>query len=160
VAENRFENWQPSKTLWFWSTLGTVVVVLILGFTWGGWTLGSTAREMAQTAADDAQEQLAAAFCVKRFMAGADVGAELVALKDESSWRRGEFVEKGGWAAMPIEEIDTDDVADLCAEQLAEMEAPPAADIDATQASAETPAGTAIPAEGTVETKASETIVQ
>jgi hypothetical protein len=39
--------------------------------------------------------------CVERFQRAGDAANNLAALKKADSWAQGEFVEKGGWAAMP-----------------------------------------------------------
>jgi hypothetical protein len=122
----RFAEYRPSKGAWFWSIVGTVVVVLILGFTWGGWVTGGTAEEMAEDAATDARTQLAAALCVNQFMQEPDARTQLASLKEESWYSRDRFVVEGGWAKLPTEAIDEEDVAEACAEQLAEMEMPAA----------------------------------
>ena len=44
----RFQQYRPSKTALFWSCGGCVVLATIVGFSWGGWTTGGTAREMAE----------------------------------------------------------------------------------------------------------------
>ena len=77
----RFQQYRPSKTALFWSCGGCVVLATIVGFSWGGWTTGGTAREMAENAAAQARQELAAVVCVDRFMAAPDVGAQLTALK-------------------------------------------------------------------------------
>lgn len=119
----RLEEYQPSKTALFWSCVGSVVVVLILGFTWGGWTTAGTANEMAEEAAEEARAQVAAAVCVEQFMNAATVQTQLASLKEiDSSWRRENFVEEGGWATIAGEVYD--DGAELCAERLMEKELP------------------------------------
>jgi hypothetical protein len=40
---------------------------------------------------------------------------KLVALKDESSWQRGEYIGKQGWATMPGEQEPDRRVAEMCA---------------------------------------------
>ena len=32
-----WENFRPTKAMWFWSCAGTAVVTMVVGFTWGGW---------------------------------------------------------------------------------------------------------------------------
>jgi hypothetical protein len=121
----RFEDYRPSKTVLFWSCIASVILTMVLGFAWGGWVTGGTAEEMAETAGEDARQQLVAAVCVDRFMTAADAGARLVELKDlSSSYRQGEFIEEGGWALIPGTEQASDAGAELCAEQLATMEPP------------------------------------
>ena len=127
----RFQQYQPSKTALFWSCGGCVVLATIVGFTWGGWTTGGTAREMAEDSAAQARQELAAVICVDRFMAAPDVGVQLTALKGmERSYQQSKFVEEGGWAIIVPASSPTDyearadgrKAAGLCAEELAKRE--------------------------------------
>jgi hypothetical protein len=120
----RFADYRPTKATWFWSVVGTVAMVLILGFTWGGWVTGGTSRQVAEDAAEEARTQLAADICIDRFMNQQNVRAELTSLKDQSWYGRDQFVVEGGWAKLPTKAIDEEDIAEACAEQLAEMELP------------------------------------
>jgi hypothetical protein len=127
----RFQQYQPSKTALFWSCGGCVALAIIVGFTWGGWTTGGTAREMAEDSAAQARQELAAVVCVDRFMAAPDVGVQLTALKEmERSYQQSKFVEEGGWAIIVPASSPTDyearadgrKAAGLCAEELAKRE--------------------------------------
>ncbi len=120
----RWEASRPTKTLTFWSCAACVAGTVLVGFTWGGWTTGGTARSMAQEAALGARNELAAAVCVDRFKAATDAPAQLVALKALGGWDRGSFVEKGGWAAMPDKVDASQGAARLCADKLATLEMP------------------------------------
>ena len=125
----RWDDLQPSKTMLVWSCIGSVVVALVVGFTWGGWVTGGTARGMAGTAGDEARGELASVICVERFLAAPDAAAQLAALKELSgSYQQRQFVEKGGWAVMPGQDAAAGPnagdrrAADLCARVLAAME--------------------------------------
>ena len=120
----RWEASRPTKTLTFWSCAACVAGTILVGFTWGGWTTGGTARSMADEAGLSSRNELAAAVCVDRFKAAGDAPAQLVGLKALGSWDRGAFVEKGGWAAMPAGAGNTDRAARLCGEKLATVEVP------------------------------------
>jgi hypothetical protein len=123
----RFEDYRPTKTVLFWSCVASVIVTIVIGFGWGGWVTGGTADEVAESAAQDARQELVAAVCIDRFMAAGDARARLVELKDlASSYRQGEFIEDGGWAVIPGTDEASDPGAELCAERLVTME-PPAA---------------------------------
>jgi hypothetical protein len=125
--QQRWNELQPSKTMLVWSCLGSVVVALVVGFTWGGWVTGGTAREMAETAGDESRWELASVICVEKFLAAPDAQAQLVALKAiDSSYRQRQFIEEGGWAVMPSKDEATRQAADLCAKVLInlELEAP------------------------------------
>jgi hypothetical protein len=120
----RWQEYRPSKATLFWSCVGSVVVALIIGFTWGGWVTAGTATEIAEKAAREARAELAATVCVQRFMAASDARAQLASLKKTSSWQRDDLIEKGGWVTLPGVEKPIATAADLCAERLAAMELP------------------------------------
>ena len=61
--QQRWTDLQPSKTMLFWSCAGSVVVALVVGFTWGGWVTGGSARDMAETAGDTSRYELASGHC-------------------------------------------------------------------------------------------------
>jgi hypothetical protein len=121
--QRRWDDLQPSKTMLVWSCLGSAAVVVIAGFTWGGWVTGGTAQEMAQDAADSSRYELASTICADRFMAAPDAQAQLTALKAiESSYRQRQFIDDGGWATMPGQEKGARQTSELCAEVLDKLE--------------------------------------
>ena len=131
TLSQRFDDYQASKTVVFWACAGSVVVAIIVGFSWGGWVTGGGAREMAENSAAQARQDLAAVVCVDRFMAAPDVGVQLAALKGmERSYQQSKFVEDGGWAIIVPASSPTDyearadgrKAAGLCAEELAKRE--------------------------------------
>jgi hypothetical protein len=98
----RWEDYQPSKTILFWACVAAVIVTIVVGFRWGGWVTGGTSRTAATTAADVARGDLASAICVERFKAAPDAAAKLVEFKAlPDSYKKREFLEAGGWATMP-----------------------------------------------------------
>lgn len=119
-AMARWTNLQVSKTTFFWGCAGSVVVALIVGFTWGGWVTGGTAREMVRAAGAGARAELAAGICVSRFTAAAESTAQLASLKATSSWQRNELLEKGGWVTVAGTEKPISGAAELCVQQLLE----------------------------------------
>ena len=132
----RWDELQPSKTMLVWACVGCIAATMVVGFTWGGWVTGGTARGMAGTAGDEARGELASVICVENFMASPDSAAQLVALKGLSgSYQQRQFVEKGGWAVMPgADAADRQDAADrraadLCARVLADLETGQAASV-------------------------------
>ena len=74
---------------------------LAIGFSWGGWMLGSTAKTLADSTANSAVVAAIAPICVDQFQRSADAANNLAALQKTSSWEQAAFVEKGGWAIMP-----------------------------------------------------------
>jgi hypothetical protein len=91
---------------------------MIVGFYWGGWTLGSTAKEQAQRSASSAVVAALAPICVDKFQLASDSTANLVELKKVTSWQQATFVEKGGWATLPGSKSPDTAVARACAELL------------------------------------------
>ena len=141
TLSQRFDDYRASKTVLFWACAGSVVVATIVGFSWGGWTTGGSAQEMAENSAAQARQELAAVVCVDRFMAAPDVGVQLTALKEmERSYQQSKFVEEGGWAIIVPASDATDykaraddrKAAGLCAEELAKRAIPPAGEAGLT----------------------------
>jgi hypothetical protein len=77
------------------------IATAIVGFTWGGWITGGKSESSALTRVNDAVVMALAPVCVDKFQRAGDAAANLVALKKVDSWSQAEFVEKGGWAAVP-----------------------------------------------------------
>ena len=147
TLSQRFDDYQASKTVVFWACVGSVVVAIIVGFSWGGWVTGGSAGEMAENSAAQARQDLAAVVCVDRFMAAPDVGVQLAALKGmERSYQQSKFVEDGGWAIIVPASSPTDyiaradhrEAAGLCAEELAKREMPAAGEAGLTNDEAAT----------------------
>jgi hypothetical protein len=127
------KEYQASKTVLFWACAGSVVVATIVGFSWGGWTTGGSAQEMAEESAAQARQEMAAVVCVDRFMAAPDAGVQLTALQEITSpSTQGKFVQDGGWAIIVPASGPTDykaraddrKAAGLCAEELMKREMP------------------------------------
>jgi hypothetical protein len=107
-----------------WGAIGGAITAVIVGFMWGGWVTGGTAGEMAARGAETAVVQTFTPLCVAR---AEQQPEQLVLLKKQSSWERGEFVVKAGWVANVSEKYRSA-VAEACASTIAEaMEATPTA---------------------------------
>lgn len=104
-----------------WGIAGGAVALAIVGFTWGGWTTSGKAETAALMRVNDAVVLALAPVCVEKFQRAGDAPANLIALKKVEIWSRGDFVEKGGWAAVPgthsAERVTA--VAEACAVLLA-----------------------------------------
>jgi hypothetical protein len=92
-----------------------VVATLAIGFGWGGWMLGSTAKTLADNTASSAVVAAIAPICVDQFQRSADAGVNLTALKKTDSWQQAAYVEKGGWAVMPGSKAADSGVSQACA---------------------------------------------
>jgi Flp pilus assembly protein protease CpaA len=51
-----------------WGAVGGAMALAIIGFTWGGWVTGGTAKNMASAAATNGQQSVLVPLCVAQFM--------------------------------------------------------------------------------------------
>ncbi len=96
------------------------VLTMILGFGFSGWQLQSNAERTAELRVNTALVTALTPICVEKFRNAADVKATLVALNATDSWRRDDFVEKGGWATFAGNGQPNSGVAEACAKILSE----------------------------------------
>ena len=101
-----------------WGAVLGAVAMMIIGFSWWGWTLSSTAEQMAKERATAAVVALLTPICVESFMKQPDAMAKLTEFQQTASWRQTEFVEKGGWATASGSTTPDSAVARACANQL------------------------------------------
>jgi hypothetical protein len=98
-----------------WGLIVGAVIAMVIGFSWGGWKTSSTTKTMTEEAVLASQ----AAICVAQFMKDPNYEEKLKELgKIDYSWKRGEFIEKGGWDKMPGQEKAGYLVARACADGL------------------------------------------
>ena len=102
----------------FWGFVGGVLVCVVVGFMWGGWVTGSTARKDASAAAHTATVVALAPRCAEQFRAQPDAAAKIEALAKASSWERSSLVEKSGFAVLPSTKSSNSDIARACSEIL------------------------------------------
>ena len=96
-----------------------VVATLVIGFNWGGWQLGSTAKENVETASQAATVAALAPICADKFERAANAdGGMVTALRAVRSWERNTHLIKAGWATFPGGAEPNDNVADACAKLL------------------------------------------
>ena len=117
----RWSEARPTKTLVFWSWVASVVLTMIIGFAWGGWVTGGTARKVATEAAEDAVVLRLTPICVTQFKQDPAKDQKLKDLQATDSWKRSDFVAQQGWATIPGEEKPDSKVADACAKLLIAM---------------------------------------
>ena len=97
-----------------WGLIIGAIVVMTIGFAWGGWITGGTAQKMT----DEAVLASQAAICVAQFMKQPNHEEKLNELGKLDSWNRAYFIEKGGWDKMPGQEKPGSSVAQACANGL------------------------------------------
>ena len=94
------------------------VLILILGFSWGGWVTGGTASDMAQ---ELAQKQVLSALvpvCVNMSETDPERVDKLAALDAASSFKRRDAVAAAGWATIPGMSGPDRNLAKACEEAL------------------------------------------
>jgi hypothetical protein len=102
-----------------WGVVVGAVGIMILGFAWWGWVLGSSAERMAKDRADGAVTAVLVPICVERFMGQADAAAKLAAFQNTVSWQQSQAIAQGGWATATGSTAPNTAVARGCAQQLA-----------------------------------------
>jgi hypothetical protein len=94
------------------------IATLVIGFYWGGWVTGGSAKEMVQRSSSAAVVAALSPICVDKFQRSAEAAANMTELKKVSSYQQGTFIEKGGWATLPGSDTANSSVAEACANML------------------------------------------
>lgn len=111
----RFNSYQPSKTILVWACVATAVATIVVGFNWGGWVTGGSSLQAATAAGKTARGELASSICVERFKAAPDATGKMTEFKALSdSYKKRQFIEAGGWASMPGETSVDSNIAESC----------------------------------------------
>ena len=98
------------------------VATMVVGFGWGGWSLGGTTDRLAAERADTAVVAALTPICVEKFLQNSDAKANLAVLqKISSNWEQGDYVQKGGWATQPGATSPDYHLARACAEKLVQV---------------------------------------
>lgn len=112
---------------WFkpaaWGVVVGALGTMIIGFSWLGWTLGSTAERMAVERTNSALVVALTPSCVARFMQQPGATARLAEFQKIDSWKQPDFIEAGGWATPRGQKTPNSGVASACAEELAKAKA-------------------------------------
>ena len=111
-------NFHPGVKPALWGAVAGAAAISVIGFSWMGWTLGSTAERMAADRAESAVVSVLAPICVEKFQQQANSTAKLIEFKKAASWDQRALIEKGGWATTPGSERTNSAVASACAEKL------------------------------------------
>ena len=115
----RWNEFQPTKAVLFWSVVAAVILTMIVGFTWGGWVTGGTAQKMAEVAATKAVVERLSLICVDQFSQDPDKEQKLIAFIDTKAYQRDDYVRDQGWATMFGDEKPDRNVAFACAKLIA-----------------------------------------
>ena len=91
----------PSVTRLLQGAFIGFLATVFIGFNWGGWMLGSTAREIAMNRTSAALVEVLAPICADKFRGASEASANMAELKKISSWQQDSYIQKGGWATFP-----------------------------------------------------------
>ena len=122
----RWERSHPSKVTVLWSCIGTVLMTMIIGFTWGGWMTTGRSELMAAGAVHEARTELMATLCVNRFINFEDVADQLADFQKSGSWEQRDIVRNGGWTNVGARDQPLENAVNVCAERIAGLKLPQA----------------------------------
>jgi hypothetical protein len=95
------------------------IATMVVGFSQGGWMLGSSAERMAQQKSTLAVTEALIPVCIAQSNSDPSAADKLQQLDAiTSSYERREFVMKTGWATVPSAESPNSELAEACAEVL------------------------------------------
>jgi hypothetical protein len=98
-----------------WGAILGAVGVMIVGFSWMGWTLGHTTTRLVTEGSESAVIAALTPFCVANYMKQPDAVKQLALLRaDTSSYTQREIIEKAGFATMPGNKDPSAGVATAC----------------------------------------------
>ena len=89
------------------------VATIFIGFSWGGWSLGSTADKMAKEQSEVAVVAALAPVCADKFRAQPDAAAKTIALSKVDSWKRVDEFPKE-FVTLPGETFPSSALAGAC----------------------------------------------
>ena len=103
----------------FWGGVLGAVGIMIVGFSWLGWTLDHTSKRLVAEGSESAVITALTPFCVSNYMKQPDAAQKLAALRaDSSSYTQRDLIEKAGFATMPGNTEPSSGLAAACATAL------------------------------------------
>ena len=96
------------------------IATMIVGFSYGGWYLGSSAQTLASKQSNAAVIAALVPVCVSQSQVDPEGATKLKAFSAiKSTYEQRDFVMKAGWATMPKADAPDQDLALACADVLA-----------------------------------------
>jgi len=93
-----------------WGVICGAIVAIIIGFAWGGWVTAGTSQKVS----DEAVLASQSAICVAQFIKEPNSHEKLKEFEAVETYKRYEFIEKGGWDRMPGQKEASYGVASAC----------------------------------------------
>lgn len=97
-----------------YGALGGAVLTMVIGFSWGGWVTGGTARSMAATEASAAVTAALVPVCLHMSESDPDRATKLIAISEAPTYQRRTALMEAGWATVPGAEGPDRDLAQAC----------------------------------------------
>ena len=119
MAEER--KWSWLKPGIYGAVVGAIALAIV-GFGWGGWVTGGTARQMANQQARQAVVAALAPICIEQSKQDPQATEIIAKIRAASSWERNNLLTGTGWATMPGSSNTDRDVAAACTEALMDQE--------------------------------------
>ena len=113
-------NQEKIKTT-IWGVVIGGILTMIVGFSWGGWVLGSTSSSLGEDMAKNAVIERLAPMCLEQFNQDPEKDSKLIEFKAVSSWDQDSYIEKNGWAIMPFEKEHEVKIARKCSKLIMEL---------------------------------------
>ena len=96
------------------------IATIIIGFSWGGWMLGSTAKKLATDETRSAVVTIAAPACAEHFVNKAN-DEKWAEYQKVDTWRRDTFIKEAGYTTVTglVNDYSTSSaIADACVKAL------------------------------------------
>jgi hypothetical protein len=94
------------------------IAVAVIGFNWGGWVTGGTARQMATDQSRTDMVVALTSICLDQAKRDPQLAERVALLKAASIYERSDIVMKNGWATMPGASEGNRPVATACANKV------------------------------------------
>jgi hypothetical protein len=89
--------------------------IMIVGFSWMGWTLGHTTTRLVAEGRESAVVAVLTPFCVSSYLKQPDATKKLAVLREDTSdYTQRDIVEKAGFATMPGNTEPSSGLASAC----------------------------------------------
>lgn len=112
----KWRAYQPSKMVLVWACIGSIILTVVVGFTWGGWMTANAATETAETMAKDAVIERLAPICSAQFDADPDKAVKLDEMAEMTTSASAKYVQEQGWATISGNDKPDRKVATACAQ--------------------------------------------
>jgi hypothetical protein len=93
-----------------WGSISGAIIVVAIGFIWGGWQTAGASQKMIEEAVMTSQT----AICVAQFMGAPGHDMAYKEMQKTDRYEKAVLIEKGGWDKMPGQEKASFGVSSAC----------------------------------------------